>query len=407
MLKRIPKSDISIRPFKAYKEWIFYDHSSEIDLLEAKQFTVLSNNPEITSGSNLEFYKHSIYGELRAQFYNGKEDDPFHRSGHKTPYYNDSDATKERFLSGSAKVISIPQKYIGEGIKKGTVTVFDGEKSYIDDSYGNLISSEGDSIVISLIDTTTKQFNFVDIASNVYSASMIDATDLITALESVDLENEILRLKYNGINYLNMSFKAYDVDSGTMVVNNIPFLAEESAVIKIGNVFYTQGLIVLTRDSNTRLLSDWEVNYRSTQTIYENEFLLIVNPDEFNVSTNPSAIVKVGEEVSSFTDSDGVAKRIITNPGVKYIRKLSTLENGSILDYRYQSSMQGSASVKAGFESYDISSSIDTTGSYLAPFVTTIGLYDDNCDLMAVAKLPQPIKSYPDMPVNFIVRFDT
>ena len=39
--------------------------------------------------------------------------------------------------------------------------------------------------------------------------------------------------------------------------------------------------------------------------------------------------------------------------------------------------------------------------------ITTIGLYDDNCDLVAVAKLPQPIKSYPDLPVNFIVRFDT
>jgi hypothetical protein len=27
--------------------------------------------------------------------------------------------------------------------------------------------------------------------------------------------------------------------------------------------------------------------------------------------------------------------------------------------------------------------------------------------MVAVAKLPQPIKSMPDYPVNFIVRFDT
>jgi hypothetical protein len=39
--------------------------------------------------------------------------------------------------------------------------------------------------------------------------------------------------------------------------------------------------------------------------------------------------------------------------------------------------------------------------------ITTIGLYDDNCDLVAIAKLPQPIKSMPDLTVNFIVRFDT
>jgi len=39
--------------------------------------------------------------------------------------------------------------------------------------------------------------------------------------------------------------------------------------------------------------------------------------------------------------------------------------------------------------------------------ITTIGLYNDACELLAVAKLPQPIKSEPDIPVNFIVRFDT
>jgi hypothetical protein len=30
MLKRIPKSDISIRPFKAYKEWSFNESSAPI-----------------------------------------------------------------------------------------------------------------------------------------------------------------------------------------------------------------------------------------------------------------------------------------------------------------------------------------------------------------------------------------
>ena len=97
-----------------------------------------------------------------------------------------------------------------------------------------------------------------------------------------------------------------------------------------------------------------------------------------------------------------------TNPGVKYIRKKSTLENGSILDYRFTGSYSGSNSASyAGFEHYELSSSVDTTGSFLTPMITTIGLYNDACELLAVAKLPQPIKSEPDIPVNFIVRFDT
>ena len=89
---------------------------------------------------------------------------------------------------------------------------------------------------------------------------------------------------------------------------------------------------------------------------------------------------------------------------IKYIRKKTELPTGEIIDYRYSGSV---GNTKAGFEHWDLSGSVDTTGSFLSPFITTIGLYDDNCDLVAVAKLPQPIKSEPDIPVNFIIRFDT
>ena len=75
------------------------------------------------------------------------------------------------------------------------------------------------------------------------------------------------------------------------------------------------------------------------------------------------------------------------------------------MDYRYTSSYDGTT--LAGFEHYDLSGSVDSTGSFLTPMITTIGLYDDNMDLVAVAKLPQPIKSEHDITVNFIVRFDT
>jgi hypothetical protein len=189
-----------------------------------------------------------------------------------------------------------------------------------------------------------------------------------------------------------------------MIADNFTFLPEEASGIKIGNIFYNQGLVTLTRDSNTRLLSNWDLAYKSTQTIYENEYLLIVNEDEFNVSQNPSAVIESGRETAYVTNTDGKIQKVTTNTGVKYIKKLTTLENGDILDYRFSGSVGNKL---AGFEHWDLSGSVDSTGSFLAPFITTIGLYDDNCDLVAVAKLPQPIKSEPDLPVNFIVRFDT
>jgi len=387
MLKRIPKSDISIRPFKAYKEWSFDSGSSEITFLEA----------DISSDSLSGLYpKNSIYGQLRAQFYNGLEDNPFMRFGDKTNSYTNKPKATERFLSGSAKVISIPQIYIGEGIKKGSVTLIDNGTTYLDDSYGNLVGDVPDRIFFGKIDVENETINFVDIADNEYSGT-IDSFFL-------DIENSEFTMSYSGTEY-PMEIISFDIESGLMLVDNIPFLQPEAQVIRFGNVFYNQGLIVMTREVNSLLQSNWDLSYKSTKTIYEHEYLLVSEQDEFNVSTNPTAIVNVGRKTEEFIESNGKKKLVVTNPGVSYIRKKSILENGDTLDYRFGSSV--SMSVSGGFEHYFESSSMDSTGSFLTPFITTIGLYDDNCDLVAVAKLPQPIKSEHDLTVNFIVRFDT
>ena len=195
------------------------------------------------------------------------------------------------------------------------------------------------------------------------------------------------------------------MNTGVMVVENIPFLEGAAGSDKIGNIFYTQGLIVLTRDAAAKLNTNWELSFKSTKTIYEHEYLLIANDDEFNVSQNPTAVVEIGKQTEFITGSDGKVQKVTTTPGVKYIKRLTTLENGDTLDYRFASNY--TSSVSGGFEHYDLSGSIDSTGSFLAPFITTIGLYDDDCQLVAIAKLPQPIKSMPDLTVNFIVRFDT
>jgi hypothetical protein len=144
-----------------------------------------------------------------------------------------------------------------------------------------------------------------------------------------------------------------------------------------GNIFYDRGLVILTKNVvSGSVLSQFTLNFRSTKTIYENEILLSVLESEFNVSQNPTAVDY---------DADGKFGKI----------KLHSIQSNV------------NPNVFSGFGEYDYSSSLDTTGSYLAPYVTTIGLYDDDLNMVAVAKLPQPIKSMPDYPLNFIVRFDT
>ena len=146
----------------------------------------------------------------------------------------------------------------------------------------------------------------------------------------------------------------------------------DSASNHKGNVFYDRGLIVLTAGVTDNVtIESFDLSYRSTMTIYENEVFLSVNENEFNISQNPSAY-------------DGTNR-------IKLKTIQSTIEPTTF----------------GGFGEYDYSSSVDVTGSYLAPFITTIGLYDNELNMVAVCKLPKPIKSLPDYPLNFIVRFDT
>jgi len=181
-------------------------------------------------------------------------------------------------------------------------------------------------------------------------------------------------------------------------------LIDSASNIK-GNVFYDRGLVVLTEDvADGSGLSSFDISYRSTMTIYENEIFLSVLENEFNVSQNPTAVYEVGgtKLTTSITKphtkliEGEMVSQSFYQPGAKYIR------GGK---YPFVSSYDGLS--KGSFDDYMISGSSDQTGSYLTPFITTIGLYDDELNMVAVAKLPQPIKSLPDYPLNFIVRFDT
>lgn len=398
MLKRIPKSDISIRPFKAYKEWSFDNVtsvSSSVFVYNAYTGSVINNYETETiinpNGEDIVYYPTSIYGQLNAQFYNNKIDDPILRVGFKTNAFTIITTAKERNLGSKAKVISIPQNYVGDGIKKGSVSIIDGNGVYSDDGFGNLRGTESE-LILESINFDNEQIEFLDL------------TEVLNTIEILEINynSNLLRVSYNGTIY-NLVIILANFETNVLIVEDIPFVTFDNK--PVGNIFYNQGIIVITNNSDNVISSSWELNYKSTETIYEHEYLLIVNEDEFNVSQNPSAVITLNQETSSFVTTDLKLVKTITNPGVKYIRKKSILSTGDILDFRFTSSVD--TNINAGFDHWDLSGSVDSTGSFLTPFITTIGLYDDNCDLVAVAKLPQPIKSEPDIPVNFIIRFDT
>ena len=57
------------------------------------------------------------------------------------------------------------------------------------------------------------------------------------------------------------------------------------------------------------------------------------------------------------------------------------------------------------FQDFSENDKQDSTGSYLAPYATTIGLYS-GLELAMVAKLGKPVKILPNYPINFLIKFD-
>ena len=185
---------------------------------------------------------------------------------------------------------------------------------------------------------------------------------------TVELEDEQLGRTYTDDGYSNL------IDSGSNIK---------------GNVFYDRGLVVVAKDIvSGSVLSQFTLNFRSTKTIYENEIFISVLESEFNYSQNPSALTEDGGVVNT---------HIVQRPG--------SIRPGDLVTASFYNA--GTKIINDEFSYYEDNVSLDQTGSFLAPYITTIGLYDNELNMVAVAKLPQPIKSTPDYPVNFIIRFDS
>jgi len=97
--------------------------------------------------------------------------------------------------------------------------------------------------------------------------------------------------------------------------------------------------------------------------------------------------------------TDNIYKTLVTPKSTrsKYTDVISYLDT--------ETSKINPSYIKPEFFNYQYSSSIDNTGSFLAPYITTVGLYSGT-DLVAIGKLGTPIKNSGDFPINILVKWD-
>ena len=118
--------------------------------------------------------------------------------------------------------------------------------------------------------------------------------------------------------------------------------------VKLGDVIYPHGLVIITSESLTNLINeDLDISWKASHPIYTYNIRCKVKDYQFNFSQNPSAL----------KSSDGIIKDNIT-------------------------------------------------GSDFNPYITTVGLYNDSNELLAVAKLGQPLPKSENTDMTFVIKLD-
>lgn len=157
----------------------------------------------------------------------------------------------------------------------------------------------------------------------------------------------------------------------------------------IGNIFYEHGVMVFTDTGSYQYVgtgkgSDgYQLTFQATHTNYEYEIVANVNEGEYNSSTN----------ISVTKDRSGSMQLTEGTPNMH-----SMLPFGD-------NPTNGTASLQSFYNATEEVESF-VTHSEFRPYITTIGLYNDKTELMAVGKLSRAIKNDGEFGLKFVVRFD-
>ncbi len=235
--------------------------------------------------------------------------------------------------------------------------------NYLSSSYGDpanvgfIVPGNDDAgnVLVGSPSSTGRYFNYkqTDLTFAKYFPTASDSTIGVISIPSRLFGNYI---QPNSFIWKSSSFTITDDGEGNLISGSTIY----------GNIFYYQGLAIITSGSSADILnfvtsSAVTCSFSSSLTIYETQYKCTIRSNEFNATLNPSA------EVS-----------------------------GSILSY-------------SGSYFYQPNGGIPTdnvTGSYFAPYVSTVGLYDEDQNLLAVGKLAQPLPTSATTDITILVNMD-
>jgi hypothetical protein len=145
----------------------------------------------------------------------------------------------------------------------------------------------------------------------------------------------------------------YDDKEGNVFITSTAYSLENEYV---GNIIYSHGIAAITLNKNTdngliveltEVVINKNISFQSAYTIFETQIKCTVGASDYTTTLNPSLI---------------------------------SSSEGQVYDF--------------------------ATGSYFAPYVTTVGLYNENQDLLMVGKLAQPLQTSQTTDTTILINID-
>ncbi|MCH1613869.1 MAG: hypothetical protein L7S72_11310 [Flavobacteriales bacterium] len=300
--------------------------------------------------------------------------------------FTDTNVQIERYLGRNGNYLT-NRTLTGQNTRISEVLVYDSVKSLY---YSNYISGSGGEIsvvntasflpdgVITGSDYTPNYFNYEQTDLNpqkTFPTASQDKPIVPVAVYSIPSKLYGDKIKPGSV-VIESEISGSILDDGegrlyTMLTGQKQY---------VGNVIYPHGIIAITNDdvqiisqddlygtaiygdaeyggsleSTTNFVETYAIgstitaSFSSSYTLYETQYKVTIGADEYNYSQNPS---------------------------------IATGSDGSMLGF--------------------------ATSSYFAPYVTTVGLYNDNFELLAVGKLAKPLPTSRTTDTTILINFDT
>ena len=352
--KKLNKQDAYITTYTARKSWAVsgsdYDTNNVVTLtgISGSSAYYFPDN-EIQSIS----YKRLIFQSTNQLYYSLFQNGEITTTGSYDNFLQSSFTSGSRNIKSYIGVYSLPRDIIGTHIEPNSLVI--RPEAGVSSSY-----------VLPSYATENSDDDYVEDFYNIYG-STITVCDTVNGDYILDEGSYVEETPEQGGEYLDIpdGYSSTIVDDGE---GNLYLRCSEPKKY-VGNVIYTHGQIIITDETVAEYLMNYvsgTLYWKSNQPIYTHNYHCRVRESEFNYTYNPSAL-------------SSSIKTAYYNDGTVY-------------------------STASGISTGDLSNNV--TGSYFQPYITTIGLYNDANELIAVGKLGQPVPKSANTDMTFIVKID-